>query len=504
MVISGALALVGGAATFLFDGERTLQIIFLLGVAGLLLGYTGLWWHTRAGRNYTPAKAVYVITLCNLAGVAACLYFGLFSPAPMILLLPIAFIGRSASGAAAWSAYSVAAGSMAVPMAVVSAGAMADPGLVRGAELSGVEKFLYAGLVQAVFLACMLNARASRKATEAAVAGMERAIVGMNEARQAAERAEVQLEELAEHLDAHAEGGKPGPLTGRPLGDWSLGGLLGRGAMGDVYAAVRAADGLESALKVLNPVTASDPKAKTLMQREAALMRELRSPHVVRLLDLAFEPLPWIAMELLRGEDLAAILRRQERLDPADVCAMISQVARGLDTAANVELLHRDLKPSNLFLAEHPGGQVWKVLDFGLAKVAGEDLSLTSGDVLGTPGYIAPEMLAGDPLDRRADVFSLAVIAYRCLTGTRPFTGRGHALLLSTLEKQPLRPSAWGVDPAFDAVLRVGLAKDPRDRFDTATGLSAALDAARRGEAPPWVRSRARALLGQQDWAVRA
>ena len=504
MLISGALAVIGGIATFLFDGDRSLQVAFLLGIVGLIVGYSGLWWHTRDGRNYTPGKAVYVITLCNLAGIAACLYFGLFSPAPMILLLPIAFIGRSASGGAAWGAYGLAAGSMAVPMLLVAVGGLEDPGLVRADELGRLEQLLYAGLVQAVFLAAMANARASRRATELALAGMERAVHQMNEARQAAERAEVQLEELVEHIDAHDEGGKAGPLTGRALGDWSLGGLLGRGAMGDVYSAVRTADGLEGAVKVLNPVAASDPKAKTLMQREAALMRELRSPHVVRLLDLAFEPLPWIAMELLRGEDLAAILRRDEKLDPAALCSMLEQVATGLDTAAGVELLHRDLKPSNLFRAEHAGGTVWKVVDFGLAKVAGQDLSLTSGDVLGTPGYIAPEILRGEPVDRRADVFSLAVIAYRCLAGTRPFTGRGHALLLSTLEKQPLRPSAWGIDPAYDDVLRVGLAKDPRDRFDTATDFANALDAARAGEVPAWVRSRARALLGQQDWAVRA
>ena len=503
MQISGALACVGGAATFLFAGERTLQIVFLLGTVGLLLGYGGLWWHTHDGRNYTPAKAVFVVTLCNLAGIAACLYFGLFSPAPMILMLPIAFIGRSASGIAAWSAYSVAAGSMAIPMVLVAAGVLADPGLVRGDELGNVEQLLYAGLVQAVFLACMLNARASRRATELAVAGMERAVRRMDEAQQAAERAEVQLEELVEHIQEHADGGKAGPLTGTSLGDWSIRALLGRGAMGDVYAAVRVADRLDGAIKVLNPAAASDPKAKTLMQREASLMRELRSPHVVRLIDLQFEPLPWIAMERLRGDDLAAILRLEERLPPDTAIEMIRQVALGLDTAAGVELLHRDLKPSNLFRVEHSGGHVWKLLDFGLAKIAGQDLSLTSGDVLGTPGYIAPEMLRGATLDRRADVFSLAVIAYRCLTGARPFTGRGHALLLGSAEKQPLRPSTWGIDAAFDAVLRVGLAKDPRDRFDTATEFAAALAAAPNRAVPAWVDSRARALLEQQPWASR-
>ncbi len=102
MGASGGLAIVGAAATWLFDGDPFWRLLFNLGVLFLLGGYLALWWYTRDLRNYSPLKAVVVITICNLSGIAACLYFGLFSPAPMILLLPISFIGFSRSGAAAY------------------------------------------------------------------------------------------------------------------------------------------------------------------------------------------------------------------------------------------------------------------------------------------------------------------------------------------------------------------------------------------------------------------
>ncbi len=496
MAASAALAVVGSAATWLFDGDPALRLAFVGGVLWLLGGYLWLWWQTRQLSNYHPAKAVAAITVTNLAGVLACGYYGFFSPAPIILMLPIAYIGRSGSGAAAYVAYTVAAGSMAVPMFAIAAGWTADPGLVTAAELTGFEQALYACLVQAVFLVCLLNGRASQRATLAATRSLEGAQRRMLQQ-------EAQLAEAQERINWGAGGGK-GPLTGSRLGDWTLRDLLGRGAMGDVYAARREADALDGAIEVLNPVAASDPKAIALMRREAELLRGMSSPHVVRLLEVVTEGLPWIAMERLRGDDLAAILRRDERMPVADVLRMVQEVAQGLDAAAATQVLHRDLEPSNIFRAQAGDRRVWKLLDFGVAKRLGQDLTLTTGDVLGTPGYIPPEALTGGPVDPRGDVFSLAAVTYRALTGARPFRGRGHALLISTLEDMPERPSRWpGVPEPVDAVLAVALAKEPGGRFATAGGFADALAGALQGTPSLAVAERAGRVLAARPWGSR-
>lgn len=497
MVVSGALAVVGWLATWFFDGHPALRMLFGAGVLWLVAGYLALWWHTRNLRNYSPAKAVASITLTNLTGVFASAYYGFFSPAPMILMLPIAYIGRSASGRGALIALSVAAGSMAVPMLAIALGLLDDPGLVTASELSASSKLLYTALIQSVFLACFLNARASRRATLAAVEGLARA-------ERQVRRQQAQLEEAKEQLVAGREAGRGGPLTGHRLRTWVLGELLGRGAMGDVYAALRPVDELEAALKVLNPVAASDPRAVALMQREAELLQGIASPHVVRLLEVVVDDLPWIAMERLHGQDLATILQQADTLPVADVVRLVHEVAAGLDAAASAKVLHRDLKPSNIFRATIGPRSVWKILDFGVAKQLGQDLTLTSGQVLGTPGYIPPEMLAGDEVDHRGDVFSLAAVAYRTLTGARPFRGRGHALLISSLEDQPDRPSLFpGVPVEVDPVLAIGLAKSPGDRFDSAPALAQALAEAVRGDVSLELRRQAERILARRPWGSR-
>lgn len=499
LALTGLLALVGVLAAYLLDGDPAYRTAFAVSVAIMELGYLALWWHTRELARYSPAKAVAVITVCNFAGVLACFYYGFFSPAPMILLLPIAYIGRSASGWAAWGAYSFAASSIATPMTLVALGRFSDPGIVTGASLDVAGRLLYTALVQAVFLICLLNARSSRRATATAV----RALAG---ALQRIDERESQLEEINAQLDEALRTGRDGPRSGQRLGDWELGGLLGRGASGDVYAARRDRDRAEAAVKVLNPLHETDPASLAMLAREAELVRRIRSAHVVGIIDFATDHPPWVAFERLRGEMLSDRLRRQRRLSTTAVVRMASEVGLALDAAASLDIVHRDLKPGNICLAVGAEGHTtWKLLDFGVGQFIGEDLTLTARLVLGTPGYIPPEVIAGEGVDARGDIFSLAAVTYRALTGARPFRGRDRALLASTAREQPVRPSAWpGVDAAFDDVLAVGLAKRPLDRFATAGEFADSLQRAAEGAAPAGVARRAAAILRADPWRPSA
>jgi len=489
LLVSGALAVVGAVATFLFDGEPLWRLLFVGGVSVLLAGYIALYRWTRDVRRYRPTQAVAVVTVCNLAGVAACMYYGMFSPAPMILMLPVAYIGMSCSGAAAWLAYAVAALSIAIPMVLIGTGVVQDPGLVRADELPLVPKLLYVALVQAVYLTGLLQARGSRKVTAAAITRLEGALKQMR-------RQDALLGEAQERLAEVNIEGLPGPMTGTQVAGWTLGGLLGRGAMGDVYVAQRGDE--EAAIKLLNPVAASDPESIALMRREASMLMGLSSPHVVRILETGVEPLPWLAMERLRGESLGDLLRRERTVGLDELRRLAQHVGEGLEVARRASILHRDLKPSNLFLTEDG---LWRILDFGVAKRLGTDSTMTQGQLLGTPGYIAPEQIEDSEMDARGDVFAMAAVLYRCLTGTPPFAGRGPAVLVSTLFDQPERPSAWvEVPAAVDDVFAIALAKDPRQRFDTGLQFAEALTEALDGASDEGVERKASALLRQAPW----
>jgi len=493
LAISASLALVGAAAAYLFDGDPEIRLGFTLGVLALLVGYLGLYRHTRDPANYTPRGAVVVITICNLAGILGCLYYGFFSPAPMIMMLPIAFIGLSDSGSAAWIAYVVAAGSMAVPMALLVSGTLSDPGIVQASGLGVLGRLLYAGLVQAVYLCGMVYARAGRRSMSHAVEGLEAAM-------RAVRQREARLEEVQDQLELVLDEGRRGPLSGTSLGTWTLGELLGRGAMGDVYGAGRGDE--EAAVKVLNPITMSDPEAIALMRREAELLASVDSPHIVRILELQVGDLPWIAMERLRGEDLAEILRRRDRLGGDEVVRLVAEVGQGLHTAAEASILHRDVKPTNLFLAARDDGPSrWKILDFGVAKRLGHDSTMTRGRMLGTPGYMSPEHIQDDEADARSDTWSLAAVAYRALTGARPFRGRREELLLSALYDQPEAPSHWtDLHEDVDAVFAIALAKQREARFTSALEFAEALTASLEGGLLPSFKERAARILAREPW----
>jgi serine/threonine-protein kinase len=276
--------------------------------------------------------------------------------------------------------------------------------------------------------------------------------------------------------------------------------------MGEVYEAERIDGGGAAAVKVLARGALGDRNKVARFVRELEIAGKLDAPNVVRVLEIG-EPgseLPYLAMERLRGQDLAELMRERRSLPIGEVVDLARGVAAGLGAAHAAGIVHRDLKPSNVFRHDEGGGRlVWKILDFGVSKLAGSG-ELTRDVVIGTPGYMAPEQARGGEADARADVYALAAIAYKALTGSAPFSGTDvPATLFKVVHKMPVRPGELApVSADVDAVLAVGLAKDAEQRFASAGELADALAAAARGQLGEHLRERARTVLTDRAWGA--
>jgi serine/threonine protein kinase len=265
---------------------------------------------------------------------------------------------------------------------------------------------------------------------------------------------------------------------------------IGRGAMGTVWLAEHLTLGIRCAVKFMNSEPVGGPEYGgsylARFEREARAIAQLGGANIVRILDYdTHEGVPFIAMESLQGEDLAARLLRVGRLDAASTYRIVSQVGSGLARAHAAGVVHRDLKPENIFLAQDDEGEVAKLLDFGVAKLTalGGCDAIASGTeagmLIGTPFYMSPEQARGvDEVDHRADLWSLAVIAFECLTGRPPFESKALGDLLAKIIFEPL-PVPSHVDsvctPEFDRWWTRAVARDPRDRFASAREMTDAL-----------------------------
>jgi eukaryotic-like serine/threonine-protein kinase len=281
--------------------------------------------------------------------------------------------------------------------------------------------------------------------------------------------------------------------------------LIGRGASGEIYSARHADTGAEAAVKILAPDAIGDDSMFERFRREADIARRLTAENVVRVLDLGQAPggTPFIAMELLEGQDLGWHLRRRARMSLEEVVAMTEQVAAGLEAAHAAGVVHRDLKPQNLFLADG----VWKILDFGVAKLRGSEGTLTKGAVVGTPGYMSPEQARGQEAETRSDLFSLGAVIYRALTGQPPFAGADlPESLFQIVYGMPARPGELlpNLSADVDAVLAIALAKAPQDRFASANQLADALKAAQTGTLDAKLRVQAADLVAKLPWGTAA
>ncbi|HEU4404663.1 MAG TPA: serine/threonine-protein kinase [Polyangiaceae bacterium] len=259
--------------------------------------------------------------------------------------------------------------------------------------------------------------------------------------------------------------------------------LLDRGSMGSVWLAHHVELDMRCALKFIEGQGALDPDMRRRFAQEARAAALLRSPHVVQIFDAGtWEGTPYLAMELLEGETLSKRLDRLGRLRPGACVAIAEQVARALTKAHAANVVHRDLKPANIFLARDENSEVVKVLDFGIAKWAlpsGGEAVTRYGAMLGTPCYMSPEQ-ARDcrVVDHRADLWSLAVMVYECMTGRLPFESKHITELFLQILSDPLPvPSqvAPGLPVAFDAWWAKAANRDPERRFGTAREMVDAL-----------------------------
>ncbi|ART68276.1 protein kinase [Mycobacterium dioxanotrophicus] len=265
-----------------------------------------------------------------------------------------------------------------------------------------------------------------------------------------------------------------------PFGHYQLRKLIGRGGMGEVYEAFDTNTDRVVALKVLPAHLAQDASFQERFRKESHAAAGVNDPHVVPIHGFGeIDGRLYLDMRLIEGRNLGAILAKAEQpLKPAFAVSLVEQVADALDAAHHAGLIHRDVKPSNILITDH---DFVYLIDFGLARMAGEAGMTTAGNTLGTLAYMAPERFeSAGKTDPRSDVYALACVLYECLTGARPYPVDSLEQQIAGHMVQPVpRPSA--TDPrlaAFDDVIAKGMAKKPDKRYQTAGELAVAARAA--------------------------
>ncbi len=273
-------------------------------------------------------------------------------------------------------------------------------------------------------------------------------------------------------------------LVGQTLGQrYRVERAIGAGGMGAVFEATQLDLGRTVAIKVLLDV---DPRGIARLRQEALTAGSLSCPHVVSIFDFQSPPgePPFIVMEMLPGHSLSQLLKREPALAVPRATRIAAQMLVGLEAAHRAGVVHRDVKPSNTWLVFGPGvDEHVKMLDFGVAKMLGDGASFltTTGSVLGTPAYLAPEQLRGLPIDARADIHAMGVVLFEMLAGRRPWNNRinqGPSVYAEILERVPplLHEVAPQVPLAVSQIVARALAKDPAARFPRATDMRAALE----------------------------
>ena len=282
-------------------------------------------------------------------------------------------------------------------------------------------------------------------------------------------------------------------LLGRAIGRYTLTRVIGRGGMGIVFEAQNTVIGKRVAIKLVGADLARNKDSVARFQREAQAASAVESAHIVDIFDAGTtdDGVPFIVMELLRGEDLGHRIRRMGRLELDDALHLTVQLLRGLARAHAAGIVHRDLKPDNVFLVDRDDDRPFvKVLDFGISKFARTGATpvqtLTKeGTVLGTPFYMAPEQAQGLPeIDGRADLWSVGAILYECLTGRAPHTGASYEQVIVNIcskDADDVRAHNPAVPEDVALLLAKALARGREDRFASARDFMEALAAASNG-----------------------
>ncbi len=263
--------------------------------------------------------------------------------------------------------------------------------------------------------------------------------------------------------------------------------VIGQGGMGVVYEAEHTTLGKRVAIKLMLEKYTGDSEAVARFSREALAASRIGNPHIIDVMDIGTAPdgRSFVVMELLEGAPLSKVIEEQGPMAPARAISIMRQVLKAVGAAHAKGIVHRDLKPDNIFLLDHgDSGDFVKLLDFGISKMMDPDLQAaatkltTTGVVMGTPLYMAPEQAMGADIDHLADVYACGVIMYELLAGKPPFDGATYAVLVAkllTTEPPLLTTHRPGLAPKLVAAVHRALEKEPTARFASADLFAAAL-----------------------------
>ncbi len=275
-------------------------------------------------------------------------------------------------------------------------------------------------------------------------------------------------------------------LINQHIGRYHITELLGRGGMAAVYRARDTVLQRDIALKILYPHYGDEQALVERFKREAITAAALEHPNIVPVYDVGeHEGVVYIAMKLLNGRTMYDLLVERGTVSESELVPILEQVASALDYAHSKGIIHRDIKPGNILL-EGPAlstqnlrdGSIRVMLsDFGIAKMLNAPGLTTTGALMGTPDYMAPEQISNHPIDGRVDIYALGMVTYRALTGRQAFEGNAQDVLLAHLYSDPPRPSALNpqISPAIDAVVLKAIARDAAQRYPTAGAFVQAL-----------------------------
>lgn len=259
---------------------------------------------------------------------------------------------------------------------------------------------------------------------------------------------------------------------------------LGTGGFAETYLAEHGLlEGQIVALKMLRPEVLEEPEARARFQQEAGIAMRLRHPNVIPMweFDVTPEGVAYYTMEASPGDTLKKFIQRERRFDPLRAIRVARQILDALSAAHAVGVVHRDVKPSNVMLEVGPQGEIVRLFDFGVAKVLGGPSFTRTGQIVGTPKYIAPEQAKRRPVDGRCDIYSTGIVLFELLTGRAPFEGPTLSDCLHQHLFEPV-PSMASVAPdveipeALEGAVRRSLEKDPNARHPTARDFAVELD----------------------------
>ncbi|MCW5966923.1 MAG: serine/threonine protein kinase [Blastocatellales bacterium] len=267
-------------------------------------------------------------------------------------------------------------------------------------------------------------------------------------------------------------------MIGSVIGNYEIRNKVGEGGMGAVYRGVDTALEREVAIKVLRPELYNTPQLAERFHSEAIALARLNHPNIATLYTyLRYGEQSMMVMEFVRGETLEALLRRVGALSVESTIALFGQALDGLSHAHAQGIVHRDLKPANLMLTTTG---VVKVMDFGIARIAGGGRMTRTGRLIGTLEYMSPEQVRGLETDSRSDIYSLGIVLYQMLTGQVPFkSDSDYELMRAHIESAPTPPRelAPNLPPVVESLILRALAKNPVDRFQSVAEFRTALDA---------------------------